>query len=62
MDFEQISRCIKYYDTIDAKAKRLHDSHYDQPVLTDYAKKLIDRKEKNRKDAINKAMNLEVSS
>lgn len=62
MNAEEISRCIKYYDTIDEKAKRMHDSHYDQPVLTDYAKKLIDRKEKNRKDAINKAINLEVSS
>ena len=55
MDIKSIHSCIKYFETTLGKAPRMvkedDQDIYCGPVLTDFAKDLIDRVEKRKKDA-----------
>ena len=55
MDIRSIHSCIKYFETTLGKAPRMvkedDQDIYCGPVLTDFAKDLIDRVEKRKKDA-----------
>lgn len=55
MDIRSIHSCIKYFETTLGKAPRMvkedDQDVYCGPELTDFAKELIDRVEKRKKDA-----------
>ena len=55
MDIKSIHNCIKYFETTLDKVPRLvkedDQDIYCGPVLTDFAKELVDKVEKRKKDA-----------
>tara|TARA_S200002703_G_C3691574_1_gene212367 strand:- start:457 stop:672 length:216 start_codon:yes stop_codon:yes gene_type:complete len=55
MDIRSIHSCIKYFETTLGKAPRMvkedDEDIYCGPVLTDFAKELVDKVEKRKKDA-----------
>lgn len=55
MDIRSIHSCIKYFETTLDKVPRMvkedDEDIYCGPVLTDFAKELVDKVEKRKKDA-----------